>query len=170
MAVLIPSMDAINAFMEFHPYSPLVCPLVALALSVCYPHQGPARGDAVGTAWTLAGMAVAIWVNRVYPELLGTSNGTLYPNNNSLKIIVVRNVLGSTLLLLGMLVAKAVALNTFCRLSGYPKTHTSYTHFLVVQLPTKIVTYVLAAFNMVSFMPWLFQYLDIGSNAYMVKH
>ena len=170
--MFFPFLDALDAFLNTHPYSPFIGVFVPLLLCLCYPSLekwNTARGDTTIIMGVGAGIAVASWINHqqgyLVPSEANLPLKVMMPDVQWFGHVVLRMLLGGSMLVATRLIVKRGTYRVTCHLLGLDYKTISKERYeaqrLVLELPYKYITYFVMGIIAVYVTPIVFRYLDI---------
>lgn len=169
LTVLLPSLDTIDYFILTTTYSPVLVVSIVITLALIYPHpniDSPTRGDTCVMIGSSAGFLLGSWLNyqlgyvhyipQHYPLPM-----TLPSSGGELAILLLRTTIGLVIVAIARTVGKKVAHIVTKVLSGVNPSDPSSRYKTIVEVPTKLFTYICVGLAISFFAPVVFRQLNI---------
>ncbi|XP_076053788.1 sphingosine-1-phosphate phosphatase 2-like [Oratosquilla oratoria] len=175
LAVTLPWVDTIDQLALTHPWSPVICIILTIAMVVCYPATDrwtPARGDTAVIVGVGCGSLLGAWVNYqlgvIREPSLPPPYTVLWPTFNMMGLSLLRTILGLVVLVAIRAIFKSLSFATVCTLlkvnanDYHSKTSkVSAHHRIVVELTYKFITYIAIGFTVSYTAPLTFRLIGI---------
>lgn len=176
MVVCFPFLDNIDNFILTHPYAPVALILVPLIMALCYPtldKWNTARGDTTLILGVGSGVGLGHWFSFQYGFMQRATTlppyQIIWPTWLWFGQMLLRLALGVVILIATRVVMKLLSYNLVCYIVGVSKEDMQAHKKLSVELPYKLITYTLIAFNSVFLAPQIFSYLGIERETYFTE-
>jgi len=177
MIVFLPYLGAIDHFLLYSSYAPVVCTVVPLLLCIVYPAQNDwsnARGDTMLIVSAGSGVALGHWMSFQYGFMRKASLPPPYniipPTWTWCGLVVLRMIAGvSVLLILRQFVAAAVYRIACCAARVDHRDKLAARQHFAVELPYKFVTYASISVGMVYAAPAMFRALGIERETFFTE-
>ena len=168
MVILVPLVDIASDWQLTSVYSPIVTIVVILAMSIFYPKSdrwSPARGDTSVITGAGAGILMGSWLNFQLGIIQGPPLEPPFPilwtGYEVALLATLRAVIGIVCVLGSRLIGKLVGLKFLCWLRGLDTKDPFVRKRVSVEVPYKLITYVLLGITITFFSPCVFRKLDI---------
>ena len=177
MGVFLPYLDAMDSFLLHSPFAPLACILVPLGMVILYPTPHRWNTTRRDTTYILAagsGISLGHWLSYQSGFMMHATSPPPYdiipPTWTWAGLVVVRMVLGVSVLLGVRAVVATVTYRIACRLAGIDASDTAAAkRHTVVDLSHKYITYTTIAVGMVFAAPMLFRALGIERETFFTE-
>lgn len=164
-------MNAFDYFLVRHWLSPLFLILALIILSLIYPKSNnlsPSRADTITIIASSGGVYLGTWLNyylgiiQIDVNFPQTLYSFAWPNNIQIAFIIVRTIIGLSLILLARTASKLLA-STFVKLFTGMKNlnEEKVKHQTIVEVPIKLIQYLSVGLTISFFAPFFHRLLSV---------
>lgn len=177
MIVFLPYLGAIDQFLLYSQYAPVVCIVVPLLLCMIYPapnRWSTSRGDTMLIVSASSGIALGHWMSFQYGFMqkanLPPPYSIIPPTWTWAGLVMLRMLTGVMVLLIVRQSVAAVVYRIACYIAAVDHTDQAAVrrHF-AVELPYKFVTYTTISVGMVYVAPAMFRALGIERETFFTE-
>lgn len=168
MLLIFPISDAIDHFQLTYTYSPLVTISVMLLLQITYPKTEcwtPARGDTAVIMGTGTGFALGSWLNYRLGVIRGPAlpppYDIMWPDYRVFGLALLRAIIGISCIVATRAFFKSVTYAILCFFMKVDSKDLKSKQKILVEVPSKFITYCAIGFVITYVSPFVFRLLHI---------
>lgn len=168
MSVILPFSDFIDHYQLTNPYSPLITVAFMLILQLIYPNSNrwtPARGDTAVIMGTGTGFALGCWLNYSLGFIRGPALPPPYmimwPGYKVFGLALLRAIIGISCIVATRAVFKNLTCALLCFVMRVDSRDLKSKQKVLVEIPSKFITYVMIGFVITYVSPFVFRLLCI---------
>ncbi|XP_054713474.1 sphingosine-1-phosphate phosphatase 2-like [Uloborus diversus] len=168
MTIILPFSDMIDHFQLTDPYSPLITIAVMLLLQIIYPKTErwtPARGDTAVIMGTGTGFALGSWLNYRLGVIRGPAipppYNILWPGYRVFGLALLRAIIGISCIVATRAFFNSVTYAVLCFFMKEDRRDLKSKRKLLVEIPSKFITYCAIGFVITYVSPFVFRLLYI---------
>lgn len=169
--IFLPIFDTLDPYLLDNTYTPIIIPVVLSLIMVLYPkckEWNSARGDTALVLGIAGGVMIGHWFAREWGYMVRTNDSQQslkhpieIPSLGVCSIVLLRQLIGSIILVFTKLTFKYGSIYTLCKIFGYDWKNEEHRKFGMVEIPYRLITYIAMAICAVILAPRIFILLNI---------